>query len=72
MLDIVHHPPVWDGVSHKDRNLDEPVLLPVRYLRVGQNELRVAFTDSEQHAMVVQMLQPATLDEVRADVVRDG
>ena len=63
----VHHvPPSWDGVSYKDRNLDQPLVLPGCGLRPGHNVLTLSGCDSRVHCAVVQLVVPTSVEHVQA------
>ena len=44
-LHVYHVPPSWDGASYKDRNLDQPLVLPGGSLRPGHNALTLTGCD---------------------------
>ena len=69
----VHHvPPSWDGVNYKDRNLDQPLVLPGCGLRPGNNVLTLSGCDSRVHCAVAQLVVPTSVEHVQEAVERDG
>ena len=59
-------------MSYKDRNLDQPLVLPGCGLRPGHNVLTLSGCDSRVHCAVAQLVVPTSVEHVQAAIERDG
>lgn len=61
----VQQPQSWDGVSSKDKNEDEPLVLPFQSLRPGCNELSITSCDPVPHVCVALVVEERSFDHLR-------
>ena len=68
-LELKHWPPMWDGRTTNDRNLDLPLEIPTSCLLLGRNRLVFSCCDPEPHVLVVELLSRLTLEQIKAEVL---
>jgi hypothetical protein len=63
-----HAPPVWDGRSTNDRNIDLPLEVPVTLLASGRNRIHLTATDPEPHILVAEILVLRSAEQLQQEV----
>ena len=63
-LPHVQVPQAWDGVQSKDKNEDQPLIIPARLLRIEANHLQINSQDAAGHLLALLTCAPRPVDSV--------
>lgn len=65
---LSHAPPMWDGRSTNDRNIDLPLEVPAHLLVPGKNRIYFTASDPEPHILVAELLVRRSAEQLKQEV----